>query len=37
MVVGDETHVVGVDCSEGCESVAHDCEEGDHDVVDDIN
>jgi hypothetical protein len=34
VVVRDEDHVVGVDCSEGGESVAHYGEEGDEDVVD---
>lgn len=34
MVVRDEDHMVGVDCSEGGEAVAHYGEEGDEDVVD---
>ena len=32
--MGDEAHVVGVNDSEGSETVAHDCEEGDENVVD---
>jgi hypothetical protein len=34
VVVGDEAHVVGVDCAEGGQAVADDGEEGDEDVVD---
>jgi hypothetical protein len=34
VIVGDEAHVVGVDCAEGGQAVADDGEEGDEDIVD---
>jgi hypothetical protein len=34
VVVGDETHVVGIDGAEGGEAVANNGEEGDEDVID---
>lgn len=34
VIVGDEAHVVGVNCAEGGQAVADDGEEGDEDVVD---
>ena len=37
MIVCDESHVVGVDAAEGGEAIAHDGEEGDEDVVDDVD
>lgn len=35
--MGDKTHVVGVDAAEGSETVSHDGEEGDENVVDDVD
>jgi hypothetical protein len=37
MVVCDEDHVIGVDCSEGREAVANHREQGDQDVIDDVD
>ena len=37
MVVCDVNHVIGIDCPKGGETVTDDGEEGDHDVVDDVN
>jgi hypothetical protein len=34
VIVGDEAHVIGVDCAEGGQAVADDGEEGDEDIVD---
>jgi len=37
VVMRDVDHVIGVDGTEGCQAVTNDCEEGYHDVVDDVN
>lgn len=37
MIVGNVDHVIGVDCTEGCETVTHDGEESDQDGVDDVD
>ena len=37
VVVGDVDHVVRVDCTERCETITHNCKQGDEDIVDDID
>jgi hypothetical protein len=37
VVMRDIDHVIGVDGTEGRQAVTNDCEEGYHDVVDDVN
>jgi len=37
MVVGDENHMVSVDEAEGYQSISHDGEESNEDIVDYIN
>lgn len=37
VVVRNKDHVVCIDRSEGGEPVTHDCEEGNEDVIDDID
>lgn len=35
--MSNKNHMVCVDDAEGNQSVSHDCEEGNEDIVDDIN
>ena len=35
--MSDEAHVVGIDASEGCKAITHDGEEGDEDIVDNVD
>lgn len=37
VVMGDVDHVIGVDGTERCQAVTNDCEEGYHDVINDVH
>ena len=37
VVVSNINHVVCVDCTEGCQAIAHNCKQCDEDVIDDVD